>query len=307
MRVRGQIAFAVALVLLGGCETSFNPFGGGKVAAPDATRAIASPAPAAPQATPESDNREMSFFLTDNLIHLRKYPRALRVATVLGAQPMDLKSWPGALIADEIEVQAKKCGTPVEFVSLDRDFDLLVGFTHAERDGARDREDRAKIAGALTRNRLRAAQSLADILNIELEVKIDTDVGNAKGEYPFDRWHQFLTYKVPETAQLALLPRMPVETWREHYDRVIAEIAPGAPDSQAKRDRSEEFRFAYLNEVMAICPNNFFADLMRRADVSVPPDLVTSLLRDGRIREGMNREQFQQASLSVLNAMRPGR
>jgi hypothetical protein len=314
MGLRGFLLTGVALLALCGCESGFNPFGDSRAGAPDTSLAGVKPAAArarstpqaTPQATPESNNREMSFFLTDNLIHLRKYPRALRVAAVVGAQPMDLKSWPGAIVADEIQVQATKCGTPVEFVRLDQDFDLLVGFTHRERDGDLDKQDRAKLADALTRNRMRAAQSLADILDVELEVTIDTDVGSAKGEYPFDRWHQFLNYKVPEAAHLALLPRMPVETWREHYDKVVAEIGPMAPDSQAKRDRTEEFRIGYLNEVMAICPNNFFADLMRRAGVDVSPDLVTSLLRDGRVQEGMTREQFQQASLSVLNAMRPG-
>jgi hypothetical protein len=249
----------------------------------------------------------MSAFLTDNLIHLRKYPRALRVAAVVGARPMDLKSWPGAVVADEIQVQAQKCGTPVEFVSLDQDFDLLVGFAHGVRDGAQDQQDRGKLADAIARNRLRAAQSLADILNVELDVKIETDVGNAKGEYPYDRWHHFLDYKVPDNVRLALLPRMPVETWREQYDKVVAEIGPMAPDSPQKRERTEAFRSAYLDGVMAICPNNFFADLMQRAGVSAPPGVVTSLLRDGRVQEGMTREQFQQASITVLNAMRPGR
>jgi hypothetical protein len=292
----------MALVALAGCEQANSLFSG-RAAPPDTSLAnvVRNTGPV------ESDNNEMSAFLTDNLVHLRKYPRALRVAAVVGAQPMDLKSWPGAVVADEIEIQAEKCGTPIEFVGVDKDFDLLVGFAHRERDGAQDEQDRARLADALTRNRLRAAQSLADILDTELEVKIDTDVGNAKGAYPFDRWHQFLNYKVPEAAHMALLPRMPVETWREHYDKVVAEIGPMTPDSQAKRDRTEEFRSSYLNEVMAICPNNFFADLMRRAGVSAPPDVVTSLLRDGRVREGMTREQFQQASLTVLNSMRPGR
>jgi hypothetical protein len=304
MALRGLVLAGVALVVLAGCESGFIPFGGQRASAPDMS--VAGLIPAAPQPTPDSDNREMSFFLTDNLIHLRKYPRALRVAAVVGAQPMDLKSWPGAVVADEIQLQAKKCGTPIEFVGVDKDFDLLVGFAHRERDGEQDTQDRARLAGALTRNRMRAAQSLADILDTELEVKIGTDIGNAKGAYPYDRWHHFLTYKVPESAHLALLPRMPVETWREHYDEVVAEIGPMAPDSQAKRDRTEEFRSAYLDEVMAICPNNFFADLMRRAGVNASPDIVTSLLRDGRVREGMTREQFQQASLTVLNSMRPG-
>jgi len=306
MVVRDLILAGVALLALNGCEQTNGLFGG-RATPPDASVAGVKPAAAVAQATPESNNQEMSFFLTDNLVHLRKYPRALRVAAVVGAQPMDLKSWPGAVVADEIQVQATKCGTPIEFVGVDKDFDLLVGFARRERDGAEDEQARAKLADALTRNRLRAAQSLADILDVELEVKIDTDVGNAKGVYPYDRWHQFLNYKVPESAHMALLPRMPVETWREHYDKVIAEIGPLAPDSQAKRDRIEEFRFNYLNGVMAICPNNFFADLMNRAGVNVEPDLVTALLRDGRVREGMSREQFQQASLSVLNSMRPGR
>lgn len=302
MNVRVFLLAGVSLAILSACEQTNGLFGGRAVAPAPSTAAVA------PSSGPiESDNNEMSAFLTDNLVHLRKYPRALRVATVVGAQPMDLKSWPGAVVADEIQVQGAKCGTPVEFVAVDQDFDLLVGFAHRERNGEMDERDRARLADALTRNRLRAAQSLADILDTELEVKIDTDVGNAKGAYPFDRWHQFLNYKVPEAANMALLPRMPVETWREHYDKVVAEIGPMAPDSQAKRDRTEEFRSSYLNEVMAICPNNFFADLIRRAGVSAPPDVVTSLLRDGRVREGMTREQFKQASLTVLNSMRPGR
>lgn len=302
MNVRVFLLAGVSLAILSACEQTNGLFGGRAVAPAPSTAAVA------PSSGPiESDNNEMSAFLTDNLVHLRKYPRALRVATVVGAQPMDLKSWPGAVVADEIQVQGAKCGTPVEFVAVDQDFDLLVGFAHRERNGQMDEQDRARLADALTRNRLRAAQSLADILDTELEVKIDTDVGNAKGAYPFDRWHQFLNYKVPEAANMALLPRMPVETWREHYDKVVAEIGPMAPDSQAKRDRTEEFRSSYLNEVMAICPNNFFADLIRRAGVSAPPDVVTSLLRDGRVREGMTREQFKQASLTVLNSMRPGR
>ena len=303
MNVRVFLLASVSLAMLSGCEQTNSLFGG-RAAPPAVSPAAAVASSSGPV---ESDNNEMSAFLTDNLVHLRKYPRALRVAAVVGAQPMDLKSWPGAVVADEIQVQAAKCGTPVEFVGVDNDFDLLVGFAHRERDGQMDQRDRGGLADALTRNRLRAAQSLADILDTELEVKIDTDVGNAKGEYPFDRWHQFLTYKVPEAANMALLPRMPVETWREHYDKVVAEIGPMMPDSQAKRDRTEEFRSSYLNEVMAICPNNFFADLMRRAGVSAPPDVVTSLLRDGRVREGMTREQFKQASLTVLNSMRPGR
>jgi hypothetical protein len=302
MGVRVFLLAGVSLAMLAGCEQANSLFGG-RAAPPDTSLANV----VRNAGTVESDNNEMSAFLTDNLVHLRKYPRALRVAAVVGAQPMDLKSWPGAVVADEIQVQAEKCGTPIEFVGVDKDFDLLVGFAHRERDGAQDEQDRARLADALTRNRLRAAQSLADILDTELEVKIDTDVGNAKGAYPFDRWHQFLNYKVPEAAHMALLPRMPVETWREHYDTVVAEIGPMTPDSQAKRDRTEEFRSSYLNEVMAICPNNFFADLMRRAGVSAPPDVVTSLLRDGRVREGMTREQFQQASLTVLNSMRPGK
>jgi hypothetical protein len=302
MVLRRYVLAGLALLALSGCEQT-NGWFGGRATPPDASLdgVVRNSGPV------ESDNNEMSAFLTDNLIHLRKYPRALRVAAVVGAQPMDLKSWPGAVVADEIQVQAAKCGTPVEFVGVGDDFDLLVGFAHRERGGAMDEQDRARLADALTRNRLRAAQSLADILDTELEVKIDTDIGNAKGEYPFDRWHQFLNYKVPEAANMALLPRMPVETWREHYDKVVAEIGPMAPDTQAKRDRTEEFRSAYLNEVMAICPNNFFADLMRRAGVSAPPDVVTSLLRDGRVQEGMTREQFKQASLTVLNSMRPGR
>ena len=307
MLVRGLILAGAALLALNGCESKFSPFGGGRAGAPDASLDGVKPAAAAAQATPESSNQEMSFFLTDNLIHLRKYPRALRVAAVVGAQPMDLKSWPGAGVVDEMQIQAAKCGTPIEFVRADQDFDLLVGFAHRERDGAEYEQARARLAEALTRNRLRAAQSLADILDVELEVKIDTDVGNAKGAYPYDRWHQFLNYKVPENAHMALLPRMPVETWREHYDKVVAEIGPMAPASQAKSDRTEEFRSSYLNGVMAICPNNFFADLMDRAGVNVEPDLVTSLLRDGRVREGMTREQFQQAALTVLNSMRPGK
>ena len=302
MLVRNFLLAGVALFALSGCEQASGLFGG-RAAPPDSSLAGV----ARSNAPVESDNNEMSAFLTDNLVHLRKYPRALRVAAVVGAQPMDLKSWPGAVVLDEMQIQAGKCGTPIEFVRVDQDFDLLVGFAHRERDGAQDEQDRARLADALTRNRLRAAQSLADILDVELEVKIDTDVGNAKGAYPYDRWHQFLNYKVPETAHMALLPRMPVETWREHYDMVVAEIGPMAPDSQAKRDRTEEFRSSYLNEVMAICPNNFFADLMHRAGVSAPPDVITALLRDGRVREGMTREQFQQASLTVLNSMRPGK
>jgi len=304
------LAAVAALVALAGCAQT-NAWFGERAAPPDQSLDAAVAAlPNAAVATDrpiESDNREMSAFLTDNLIYLRKYPRALRVAAVVGAQPMDLNSWPGTVVADEIQVQAAKCGTPVEFVGIDHDFDLLVGFAHGVRDGLQDRQDRAKLADALTRNRTRAAQSLADILNVKLEVKIDTDIGKAKGQYPYDRWHQFLNYKVPDNVQLALLPRMPVEAWREHYDKVVAEIGPKAPDSETKRTRTKEFRSRYLDDVMAICPNNFFADLMRRAGVSAPPDVVTSLLRDGRVHEGMTREQFQQASITVLNAMRPGR
>lgn len=308
MRRRILLFAGVTLALLTACEGDPGPRAG-RAAPPDQliTSAVMQPTNVAPAPTPESDNREMTKFLADNLIHLRKYPNALRVAAVVGTREMDLRVWPGTVIADEIRAQGEKCGTPVEFVSIEQDFDLLAGFVHRERDGAQDQKDRQRWVAALTRNRLRAAQSLADVLNIEMDVNVETDVGNAKGDYPYDRWHQFLNYKVPEQVPLALLQRMPVETWREQYDKVVAEIAPTAPDTQAKRDRTEEFRTSYLDGVMAICPNNFFADLMRRADVDVAPEIVTTLLRDGRVREGMTREQFSQASLTILNGLRPGK
>ena len=271
----------------------------------------AAPAPALAEAIvepeAESGNRQIAAFLRDNIDQMRKYPRALRIAAVVGPREMDLTEWPGTIVADELKNQARTCGTPIAFVGLNDDFDMLVGFSRQEKDGRLDEEDRQRISGALTRNRLRAAQSLADILDVELEVKIDSDRASAKGLYPFDRWHRFLSYDVPQTANWALLPRLPVETWREHFDKVVAEIAPSVPDSENKRTRLIEFRTRYLDEVMAICPNNFFATLINRANLNAEPGLIMDVLRDDRVAAGMKREQFAEASLIVLNALRPGK
>src|SRR5690606_24708387 len=111
--------------------------------------ATASLTPAAPQpASPagETGNRDMSLFLTANLHHLRKYPDALRVSVVLGAEKMNLAAWPGTMVVHELRKQAAACGTPVAFVDIESDFDLLVGFAREDRDGVRDLADRDKLA-----------------------------------------------------------------------------------------------------------------------------------------------------------------
>ncbi len=288
-----------------GPPDSVLPRQGAAAAAPVASQQMPIEVPVDPEA--ESGNRQIAAFLRDNIEQMRKYPHALRIATVVGPREMDLTKWPGTVVVDELRKQARTCGTPVAFVGLNDDFDMLVGFSRQEKDGRLDEEDRLKISGALTRNRLRAAQSLADILDTELEVKIDSDRATTKGLYPFDRWHRFLSYEVPQTANWALLPRLPVETWREHFDKVVAEIDPKAPDSENKRTRVTEFRTRYLDEVMAICPTNFFATLINRASLNTSPDLIMDVLRDDRVTAGMKREQFAEASLIVLNALRPGK
>jgi hypothetical protein len=308
---RRLLAAALASAALAACAPDTGT-PGTRAAPPQFSTGASTPAPiAAPAAERapvveiEADNGAIAVFMRDNLEQMRKYPRALRVASVVGARELDMQTWPGSVIADELRIQARACGTPVTFVKLSDDFDLLVGFTHRDKDGPRDIEDLRQIEPALARNRLRAAQSLADILNVELEVRVDGDRGSAKGKYPFDRWHRYLDYEVPENAKWALLPRLPVETWREQFDAVIAEIGPSVPESDFKRMRTEEFRTRYLDEVMAICPNNFYATLLNRSTVNAPADLVMAVLRDDRVRAGMKPDQFGDVAAIVLNALRP--
>lgn len=255
----------------------------------------------------DPSNGDIARFIRDNAKRLFSYSDLpLRVAVIFRARDLDLRSWPGDMVAEELQSQSRSCGIPAQYVGLNDDFDLLIGFASSGPSEQVQASDYQHSAEALRRNRIRVIEEIGSIYKKQLTFEVRQSHGDNFERYPYDRYLRSITYDL-ERSDMLLAPRRFLESWSENFDIVVAEINALPPQSDAQIARLNAFRNVYLNGVFATCPNTHHRSLLRAAKLNADPELVTSVMRDGRVRPGMNAGELFAVSLDVLNELRPGR